>query len=53
AGTTRGSRHGVSWLMVRALANSTKELNDMLLDINELDREITGTGQSRLNLRRY
>lgn len=53
AGTTRGSRHGVSWLMVRALANSTKELNDMLLDINELDREITGTGQARLNLRRY
>ena len=53
AGTTRGNRHGVSWLMVRALANSTKELNDMLLDINELDREITGTGQSRLDLRRY
>ena len=53
AGTTRGNRHGVSWLMVRALANSTQELNDILLDINELDRKVTGTGQSRLNLRRY
>ena len=53
AGTTRGTRHGVSWLMVRALANSTKELNDMLLDVNELDRRVTGTGQGRLDLRRY
>lgn len=53
AGTTRGTRHGVSWLMVRALANSTQELSNMLLDLNEFDRRITGTGQARLNLRRY
>ena len=51
-GVTRGTRHRVSWLMVRALANSTGELHRMMLDINELDRSVT-TGQGRLDLRRY
>lgn len=51
-GVTSGKRHGVSWLMVRALANSTDALNAMILSVNELDRSIT-TGQSRLHLRRY
>ncbi len=52
AGVTRGSRHGVSWLMVRALADSTGALHDMVLAVNELDRAVT-TGQARLDLRRY
>ncbi|HQX62158.1 MAG TPA: urease accessory protein UreD [Thermomicrobiales bacterium] len=52
AGVTRGSRHGVAWLMVRALANSTDELNRLTLAVNELDRSVT-TGQSRMDLRRY
>jgi len=51
-GVTSGARHGVSWLMVRALADSTDELNDMILAVNQLDRSVT-TGQSRLDLRRY
>jgi len=51
-GVTHGSRHGVSWLMVRALAESTDALNAMILAVNELDRSVT-TGQSRLDLRRY
>ena len=51
-GVTNGTRHGVSWLMIRALANSTDELNDMVLAINGFDRSVT-TGQSRLDLRRY
>lgn len=51
-GVTTGTRHGISWLMVRALAPSTDALNAMILAINELDRSIT-TGQGRLNLRRY
>jgi hypothetical protein len=38
--------------MVRALADSTDELNDMILAVNQLDRSVT-TGQSRLDLRRY
>lgn len=51
-GVTAGTRHGISWLMVRALADSTDQLNKMILDVNEFDRSVT-TGQSRLNLRRY
>lgn len=51
-GVTSGTRHGVSWLMVRALADSTDVLNAMILTVNEMDRSVT-TGQSRLNLRRY
>lgn len=51
-GVTRGTRHGVSWVMVRALADSTDALNAMILAVNEYDRSVT-TGQSRLNLRRY
>lgn len=52
AGVTCGSRHGVSWLMVRALAGSTGELSAMTRAINEVDRSVT-TGQSRIDLRRY
>jgi len=51
-GVTGGRRHGVAWLMVRALANSTDELYRMILDVNEFDRSVT-TGQGRLDLRRY
>ncbi len=52
AGVTSGSRHGVSWVMVRALADSTDQVNKMILDVNEFDRSVT-TGQQRLDLRRY
>lgn len=52
AGVTAGTRHGVSWLMIRALADSTDALNELVLATNEFDRSVT-TGQSRLNLRRY
>lgn len=52
AGVTTGSRHGVSWLMVRALANSTDSLHRTFLAVNEFDRSVT-TGQNRLDLRRY
>lgn len=51
-GLTSGERHGVAWLMVRALGGSTDTLSALLLDLNELDRAHT-TGQRRLNLRRY
>lgn len=51
-GVTSGSRHGVSWLLVRALAASTDELRAMIGVVNELDRAAT-TGQGRLDLRRY
>jgi urease accessory protein len=51
-GVTTGSRHGVSWLMVRALAPSTDALRALILTVNELDRSHT-TGQARLDLRRY
>lgn len=52
AGVTSGNRHGVNWVMVRALASSTDEVNKLILDVNEFDRSVT-TGQKRLNLRRY
>lgn len=52
AGVTRGERHGISWIMVRALAHSTDQLNKLILDVNEYDRSLT-TGQKRLDLRRY
>lgn len=52
AGVTTGSRHGVSWLMVRALAGSTDALHTLVHGVNELDRAAT-TGQGRLHLRRY
>lgn len=52
AGVTTGTRHGVSWLMVRALADSTDALNELILACNEFDRSVT-TGQGRLDLRRY
>lgn len=52
AGITSGARHGVAWLMVRALADSTDVLNRLVLDINAHDRAVT-TGQARLDLRRY
>lgn len=52
AGVTSGTRHGVHWVMVRALAGSTDEVNKMILDVNEFDRSVT-TGQARLDLRRY
>ncbi|HHU66554.1 urease accessory protein UreD [Corynebacterium sp.] len=52
AGVTSGSRHGVSWVMVRALANSTDALRALLTDVNQWDRSTT-TGQGRLDLRRY
>lgn len=52
AGVTSGTRHGVSWLMMRALAGSTDALGALVLDINEHDRAVT-TGQGRLDLRRY
>jgi urease accessory protein len=51
-GVTAGSRHGVSWVMVRALANSTDQLNRLLSNVNAVDRLAT-TGQERMNLRRY
>lgn len=52
AGVTTGTRHGVSWLMVRALADSTDALNELVLALNWFDRSVT-TGQDRLDLRRY
>ncbi|WP_425310747.1 urease accessory protein UreD [Ammonicoccus fulvus] len=52
AGVTSGSRHGIPWVMVRALASSTDTLSAMVLAINEHDRAVT-TGQGRLHLRRY
>lgn len=52
AGVSNGTRHGVSWLMVRALGDSTDTLNRLMLDVNEYDRSLT-TGQARLNMRRY
>lgn len=52
AGVSGGSRHGVSWLMVRALGDSTDTLRDMILTVNAHDRAVT-TGQARLDLRRY
>ena len=52
AGVTTGARHGVSWLMVRALAGSTEALHDLVYAVNEFDRSVT-TGQGRLHLRRY
>lgn len=51
-GVTAGTRHGVSWLLVRALADSTDQLRAMIASVNELDRSST-TGQGRLDLRRY
>ena len=51
-GVTAGSRHGVSWLLVRALAASTDQLHAMIYAVNELNRGAT-TGQGHLNLRRY
>lgn len=51
AGVTSGSRHGVSWLMVRALAGSTDVLSRLNRSVNEHDRSVT-TGQGRLDLRR-
>ena len=52
AGVTTGTRHGVSWLMVRALSDSTDALNELVLALNSFDRSVT-TGQDRLDLRRY
>lgn len=52
AGVTSGSRHGIPWVMVRALAASTDELSALVLAINAHDRSVT-TGQGRLHLRRY
>lgn len=52
AGITNGTRLGISWVMVRALANSTDVMHNMILSVNELDRSVT-TGQTRLGLRRY
>lgn len=51
-GVTSGSRHGIPWTMVRALASSTDELNKLALTLNAHDRSVT-TGQGRLHLRRY
>jgi hypothetical protein len=47
-----GSKYGVSWPLLRALADSTDELQAMIFAINEVDRVAT-TGQPRLDLRRY
>ena len=52
AGVTSGARHGIPWVMVRALASSTDALSALALAVNEHDRSVT-TGQGRLNLRRY
>lgn len=49
---TAGHRHGVSWLLVRALARSTDDLATMISAVNSLDRATT-TGQGILDLRRY
>lgn len=51
-GVTTGSRHGVSWLTLRALAPSTDSLTALILAVNKLDRSLT-TGQAQLDLRRY
>lgn len=51
-GVTAGSRHGLSWLMVRALAPSTDALAALISAVNTYDRSVT-TGQGRLDLRRY
>lgn len=52
AGVTTGTRHGVSWLMVRAIADSTDALNELVVAANQFDRSLT-TGQGKLDLRRY
>lgn len=52
AGVTGGMRHGVSWLLVRALAGSTDDLRRMISAVNERDRAST-TGQPAADLRRY
>ena len=49
---TAGHRHGVSWLLVRALGRSTDDLHAMISAVNSLDRKTT-TGQGLLDLRRY
>lgn len=51
-GLTAGERHGVAWLMVRALAPSTDALSALVLGLNGVDRAAT-TGQGPLHLRRY
>lgn len=51
-GATAGTRHGLSWVMVRALGNSTDELYQLLRAVNAYDRSVT-TGQDVLDLRRY
>lgn len=51
-GVTSGTRHEVSWLVVRAIGKSTDELRELILDVNEYDRSLT-TGQARLDVRRY
>lgn len=52
AGVTAGGRHGISWLLVRALAGSTDELHALIMAVNSLDRSVT-TGQRTMDLRRY
>lgn len=52
AGATRGERHGVCWVMVRALGDSTGSLDHLFGDVNTFDRSVT-TGQGPLNLRHY
>lgn len=51
-GITSGTRHGISWLVVRAIGNSTDELRELILQVNEYDRSVT-TGQGKLDVRRY
>lgn len=51
-GVTHGARHGISWVLVRALGNSTDSLHQLITDVNARDRSKT-TGQKALNLRRY
>lgn len=51
-GVTFGTQHGVSWLLVRALAASTDQLRTMIFAVNGLDRAAT-SGQPHLDLRRY
>lgn len=51
AGVTAGSRHGISWVMVRALGPSTDALTALNRSINQHDRSVT-TGQGRIDLRR-
>jgi urease accessory protein len=52
AGVTRGERHGVAWIVVRALSFSTDVLAAMIERLNGMDRAAT-TGQAAFNLRRY